>query len=487
MHEEASYMIALPECMSRNSTTPCREINISAQVPLSWALPLYGYIMPIIVAVTIATNSFIVLVLSHRYLRTPTNYVLLAMAVTELLTGLSCLPWLLYYYTFEGYIIDAREGLPPFWCTMFPYMASVMPSIFHTAAIWLTVYLAVQRYIYICLPKLVRSHCTARRSKQVIMVICIASLWIYAPEFFVTYNGTYEIFNSRHNRTRKACFRHMSEFIQSVGHNVYYYTIYGLYTLFSHTLPCILLVCFTWRLIAAIRQADKRHAHLIAKQAKRKFTASEISSSSGNGNVELSTRFIRGSKMRSSIGESKRIQSLKQNTRMLIVVIILFLITEIPAAAIFSLHVSTIALRITFIQQHYALLNKLLILRNVLIVLSYPFRFAIYCGMSQQFREVVKQMLTQRVFFPCEEKAKTLMEQSTKYRLNHNDTLTTDDKLKVENSDTHMEHWLKARNSLLSDRLPSSHKDSIARESLISSSTLELFSARRASNFSNRS
>lgn len=68
---------------------------------------------------------------------------------------------------FLGYITDVMEGLPPFWCTMFPYMASVLPSIFHTAAIWLTVYLAVQRYIYICLPKMVRSHCTARRSKQV--------------------------------------------------------------------------------------------------------------------------------------------------------------------------------------------------------------------------------------------------------------------------------------------------------------------------------
>lgn len=58
--------------------------------------------MPIIVAITLATNSFIVLVLSHKYLRTPTNFVLLAMAVSELLTGLSCLPWLLYYYTFKG-------------------------------------------------------------------------------------------------------------------------------------------------------------------------------------------------------------------------------------------------------------------------------------------------------------------------------------------------------------------------------------------------
>ena len=44
--------------------------------------------------------------------------------------------------------------------------------------------------------------------------------------------------------------------------------------------------------------------------------------------------------------------------------------------------------------------------RNVLIVMSYPFRFAIYCGMSQQFREVVRSMLTEKVFFPCDKKAK---------------------------------------------------------------------------------
>lgn len=69
---------------------------------MSWALPLYGYVMPVIVSITVATNSFIVVVLSHKDLRTPTNYVLLAMAVSELLTGLSCVPWLLYYYTFHG-------------------------------------------------------------------------------------------------------------------------------------------------------------------------------------------------------------------------------------------------------------------------------------------------------------------------------------------------------------------------------------------------
>uniref|UniRef100_A0A914YX04 G-protein coupled receptors family 1 profile domain-containing protein n=1 Tax=Panagrolaimus superbus TaxID=310955 RepID=A0A914YX04_9BILA len=365
----------LPECLNHSL---CREIHIRAQVPLEFALYLYGYFMPFIVAVTVASNSFIVLVLSHRYLQTPTNIVLLAMAVTELLTGLSCLPWLLYYYTFDGYKTDELYGLPSFWCTMFPYMASILPSIFHTAAIWLTVYLAVQRYIYICVPKLVRSYCTNQRN------------------------------------IRRICLRVKTSFIQLVGSNIYYYIIYALHTLVSHTVPCILLVIFTWRLIVAIREADRRHAYLTSNSiSKRRYTISANESSpskSPNASQEFSSTSLRNfkriSRLRGSMNESKRIQGIKQNTRMLLVVIILFLITEIPAAMIFSLHVSTVALQITFIQQQYNLLNKLLIVRNVLIVMSYPFRFAIYCGMSQQFREVVRSMLTEKVFFPCDKKAK---------------------------------------------------------------------------------
>ncbi|VDM75814.1 unnamed protein product [Strongylus vulgaris] len=104
-----------------------------------------------------------------------------------------------------------------------------------------------------------------------------------------------------------------------------------------------------------------------------------------------------------AFNEPKRAQGLKQvtfshfqeimphNTRMLIVVIVLFLVTEIPAALIFIIHVLSVSLKSYVI--NYQLLNVLLIVRNVLIVISYPFRFAIYCGMSQQFRDVVRQVM----------------------------------------------------------------------------------------------
>lgn len=65
----------------------CSPIDISERVPVDLAVPLYGYVMPIIIAVTLVTNSFIVVVLNQKHLRTPTNYVLLSMAVAELLTG----------------------------------------------------------------------------------------------------------------------------------------------------------------------------------------------------------------------------------------------------------------------------------------------------------------------------------------------------------------------------------------------------------------
>lgn len=60
---------------------------------------------------------------------------------------------------------------------MYPYFATIFPSIFHTAAIWLTVYLAAQRCIYICMPKLVRNHCTIKRSKQVNLYPKIADVY----------------------------------------------------------------------------------------------------------------------------------------------------------------------------------------------------------------------------------------------------------------------------------------------------------------------
>lgn len=45
--------------------------------------------MPILVACMTTTNTFIIIVLSQKHLRTPTNFVLLSMASVDLLTGIN--------------------------------------------------------------------------------------------------------------------------------------------------------------------------------------------------------------------------------------------------------------------------------------------------------------------------------------------------------------------------------------------------------------
>ena len=178
---------------------------------------------------------------------------------------------------------------------------------------------------------MVRSQCTIHRSKQAIVCICVGSVWIYAPELFASYNQSFQWHEPGTNRSRRLCLMSRTVLIQMVGNNLYHLLLYGLHTILVHTLPCILLVFFTWRLIAAIRKADKKHSYLVGRtqQQQRKYTTSGIlpdENGMANGrysldegtqwscvNMEQSGEKTPAS--RGSISESKRVQGLKQNTR----------------------------------------------------------------------------------------------------------------------------------------------------------------------------
>ncbi|EPB79166.1 7 transmembrane receptor [Ancylostoma ceylanicum] len=341
------------------------------KVPMHWAIPLYGYVMPVIVMLTLATNSFIVIVLSHKYLRTPTNYVLLAMAVSELLTGLCVMPWFMYYFTLSGRDRILREE------TNHGTTILLASGLLRLSAI-LTGVQDPQAGFYIVYP---------RWPDLVIFLICIAAVLMYIPDVLAFENLSLDVMDYRKNATRRMCYRRQTWLPRAMGLDLFYNLTFCAQTVFVHLIPCAMLVVFTWKLVRAIQLADKRHASLLSKSARRKFSEPPSSES-----LMPERNYSKNMKPRESVSEPKRAQGLKQNTRMLIVVIVLFLVTEIPAALIFIIHVLSVSLKSYVI--NYQLLNVLLIVRNVLIVISYPFRFAIYCGMSQQFRDVVRQMFT---------------------------------------------------------------------------------------------
>ncbi|RZC34456.1 7TM GPCR Srw domain containing protein, partial [Asbolus verrucosus] len=78
-------------------------INITLEMPIAYAVPLYGYVMPFLLVITIIANTLIVVVLSKRHMRTPTNVVLMAMALCDMFTLLVPAPWLIYMYSFGNH------------------------------------------------------------------------------------------------------------------------------------------------------------------------------------------------------------------------------------------------------------------------------------------------------------------------------------------------------------------------------------------------
>ncbi len=72
----------------------CYYINSSAwSGPPPLSVPIYGYIMPVILGITFVCNILIIIVLSKKHMRSPTNLVLMSMAISDLLTVIFPAPW----------------------------------------------------------------------------------------------------------------------------------------------------------------------------------------------------------------------------------------------------------------------------------------------------------------------------------------------------------------------------------------------------------
>ena len=129
-------------------------VNVTRDYPIDYAMVMLGYMMPIVLIITIITNTLVVMVLYQRHMRTPTNIVLFTMAIVDLCTLLSPSPWYLYIYTFGNHNTFLY---PPTACYAHHIMTDVIPIFFHTSSIWLALLLAGQRYIYVCHPTLART------------------------------------------------------------------------------------------------------------------------------------------------------------------------------------------------------------------------------------------------------------------------------------------------------------------------------------------
>ncbi|CAL4156122.1 unnamed protein product, partial [Meganyctiphanes norvegica] len=341
-----------------NNETVCHNLLIISRLyPPDLAVPLYGYAMPFLFVTTAITNLLVVAVLWQRHMRSPTNAILLAMALADTFTVCFPEPYFFYMYALNNY----KEPLyPTAACYTWLFFHETIPNLFHTASIWLTVMLAGQRYIYVCHAPLARTWCTIFRVHVAIAVIFSLALFHQMPRFLDTVYDPVQVVwdeGEQAGHCVDACHVRYADWVQIVSLDIYYSIYFWFRVLFVHMGPCTILVVLNGLLFNAMRNAQKRRAQLLQENRK---------------------------------SECKKLRDSNSTTIMLICVIMVFLVTEIPLAIITLLHIIQTQWNIVII--NYRLLYYYLIYSNSFIIFSYPVNFAIYCGMSRQFRETFREL-----------------------------------------------------------------------------------------------
>ncbi|XP_018324154.1 sex peptide receptor [Agrilus planipennis] len=356
-----SYTYLEPTDLDNNATlitdlscNATHHLNVTCELPLTYAIPLYGYFMPILLVITIVANTLIVVVLSKRHMRTPTNVVLMAMALCDMFTLLIPAPWFIYMYTFGNHY---RPLAPVGVCYAYNVMNEILPNLFHTSSIWLTLALAVQRYIYVCHPPVARKFCTMPNVNKGLFYIIFAATLHQGLRFFDTKFGEEKILWN--NEEHSVCTKTTAYWVVHYVTEDVYYTCYYLFRIiFVHLVPCFALVVLNVLLFKALRQAQHRREQLLSKKTQKT--------------------------------ECKKLRDSNCTTLMLIVVVTVFLTVEIPLAVVSTLHVLSSGITEEFLD--YYMVNAVVLFINFFIILSYPINFAIYCGMSRQFRETFKEL-----------------------------------------------------------------------------------------------
>jgi hypothetical protein len=183
----------VPSCLISGS---CYIVNASTFLgPLYLVQPIYGYIMPVLIVSTIISSIIIITVLSgfdicifHNYPKlliiirpsmvSSTNTILLAMASCDFLTIACPAPWYIYTYSMDGHTTMKWTKIS---CYLFELCVETAPQLFRTTSIWLTMVLAVQRYLYICKAAAAKNLCTLAKTKQVILILISLSFILTIP------------------------------------------------------------------------------------------------------------------------------------------------------------------------------------------------------------------------------------------------------------------------------------------------------------------
>ncbi|KAH8349659.1 hypothetical protein KR084_003739, partial [Drosophila pseudotakahashii] len=396
---------------------------------------MHGYVSLVVCILGTIANTLNIIVLTRREMRSPTNAILTGLAVADLAVMLEYIP-----YTIHDYILTdslpREEKLSYSWACFIKFH-SIFAQVLHTISIWLTVTLAVWRYIAVGYPQKNRVWCGMRTTIITITTAYVVCVLVVSPSLYLItaiteyvdqldMNGkvinsipmTQYVIDYRNeiksamaaalNATpptsappNETLWLNVSSLITTtstttttappptpspVVRNVTVYRLYhsdlalhnaslqnATFLIYSVVIKLIPCIALT---ILSVRLIL---ALLEAKRRRKKLTSKPIAPAASNGTKSV----INGKAADRPRKNSKTLEKEKQTdrtTRMLLAVLLLFLITEFPQGIMGLLNA---VLGDVFYLQCYLRLSDLM---DILALINSSINFILYCSMSKQFR-----------------------------------------------------------------------------------------------------
>ena len=245
--ENLTFISALVPKASSNSNDNCTQFNFIFCFLIIGSLCILG----------IVGNNIAIIVLQNDKFHKVTLFLFKALAVADNTVLLLSFMTLSVIYGLLPFINEAfmsRSAVP----FIIKY-AHPFAYISHCCTIWITVVLAVYRYIAVCHPVTAMKWCTMFKTRLLIIMLIIVAILFNIPRFFQFEVIGKTSWNSVTNTTGKIYFVRET----NIGEDTLFGIIYNhiLYTVTAVIIPVIVLVIINGKLICEIKAIKaRRHA-----------------------------------------------------------------------------------------------------------------------------------------------------------------------------------------------------------------------------------
>ncbi|KFM66935.1 putative G-protein coupled receptor, partial [Stegodyphus mimosarum] len=294
---------------------------------------VHGYLSFAVCLFGITANVLNIIVLTRKNMVSPTNAILTGLAVADMLVMFSYLP-----FTFHNYIrsdLDEKDKFSYSW-TVFTLFHAHFTVVNHTISTWLTVTVAIWRFIAVSFPANTAVWCSMARAKCAIVATYIMCALFCLPVYLtftvskfrgedgqIMYRVDFSQIAQRHNRL-----------LEKMN--------FWIFSVITKLVPCVALTGLSLGLIKVLYETNKRRQRLKNRT------------------------------------EVDRVHD--RTTRMLLAVLLLFLLTEFPSGLLALL---SGILGTDFFNNVYLNFGETM---DALALVNSAINFIIYCSMSQQFR-----------------------------------------------------------------------------------------------------